>query len=315
MLVTEISAETMERWRVTPQSLRTTTKIYLSITALIWITAIVCIATSIWSISYTRPASSKKDASRTFISGEIPVHAPKGLISLAPLLLVISATLVGGFTNHLRSITLRWGLWREERLAFNSNLAAFQLASRVSLNGWPTNLVYVLCLVLSLTASSQTFIGFSEMGGSRTFVVVNGIALATLGVSVMGQAILAAWSIVRIEKKALPWGVDPMTTAVTCLHEGLIRRKDRCMIAAGYSGRPRGMCSLRGVPSLSLYRASTSVSSIFFRDTSYTRRFLFKCNTDPKFQQSSVSLPVVKRVQQRHVVWYDESPLCCGLST
>jgi hypothetical protein len=138
--------------------------------------------------------------------------------------------------GYIHTTSLRWALFRENRLDFNSNARLFNSTRKSLSNWWPTNLLSITSLVLCYASTSQIFIS----GGRKTElhsttteegIFVNGTAIFTLGLGLFGQAVIATWCMI-VDLRSIPtWSSNPLTNTLAYMHEGLPHRGRRCMIS------------------------------------------------------------------------------------
>jgi len=155
---------------------------------------------------------------------------------LLPLIFNLVVTLCADCLGYIHGTSLRWALWRENRLAFNSNLRLFTGARKSVSNSAIVNAISACWLILTYTGSSQTFLytGGSNFGdyrnaGSDFRVSINNIAVAALGIGLCGQACISTWSLWSAEIPT--WSSNPLNTTLACLRLGLTPRLRRCMLS------------------------------------------------------------------------------------
>ncbi|KAF4627697.1 hypothetical protein G7Y89_g10458 [Cudoniella acicularis] len=180
-----------------------------------------------------------------------PIFTKFGFPLLANLGVALSTECMG----YIHSVSLRWALWREDRLFFNSNLRLFTSTRRFSPHRWYINLLLFGFLVVSYSASAQIFpLGVyasqKDIEGRRSIIyyfggewglAVNGIAVAGLAIGIIGQALISTWCVTTSKSKIPTWSSHPGNTALTCLH--LSSRKQpqypangTCPASAHFSG-------------------------------------------------------------------------------
>lgn len=133
-------------------------------------------------------------------------------------------------------MSLRWALFHEGTLKFNSNLRLFTSAKTCPANRAPVNYTSLVLLVISYTGASQSV---SHRNGSMSF---GGIALLLLGAGLLGQVSISAYCLYgKIGRRILSWSASPLNTALACLHHGLYtRRPGRGMMGVESKGLPSG---------------------------------------------------------------------------
>lgn len=135
----------------------------------------------------------------------------------------------------VHSVSLRWALYREKRLEFNTNMRLFTSSREFGPNRWYINLIALFCLILTYGGSSVLFVSFPVQGGyvqpgEDPPVTINASALLALGIGLLGQAVIAIWCIISDQKLIPTWSSNPLNTALAMLLKGdLIHRTGRCM--------------------------------------------------------------------------------------
>jgi hypothetical protein len=124
-----------------------------------------------------------------------------------PLLLDIGVAFPTDCIGFIRTAFLRWGPFQERDLEFNSNLRLSSAASGP--NGWFTNIISTILLIMTYCASSQVFllyadVSFTEIDGLTVPTyqysavyggLINSPAFTALGVGLLGQALITSWSL------------------------------------------------------------------------------------------------------------------------
>lgn len=90
-----------------------------------WLAGLVCLGLGIWSVR-TR--------------GGFVLYLSQYTKELLPLALNILVTVINETLGYVHTISLRWALQREGRLAFNSNLRLFTSARTFKANAWSRTL-------------------------------------------------------------------------------------------------------------------------------------------------------------------------------
>lgn len=148
-----------------------------------------------------------------------------------PLLVNILVTLHNETAGYIQTVSLRWALQREGRLGFSSNLRLFSRARSAAANSWYSNLVVAFCIVLTYASASLIFVPDYDLGdesllppGKTTFV--NGYALITLGIGILGQSTVAG-ACLRTMRRVPTWSSNFIDIASACLATGQIQRQPR----------------------------------------------------------------------------------------
>lgn len=195
--------------------------------ALSWAASIACLTLSVHAI-----VSSGGGAGS-------PLPLPGVYRDVLPLVLNIFVALHTESLGYIHSVSLRWSLWKEGRLGFNSSSRLFT-SSRSIQNSWYVNILWAICLVFSFSGASQLFILAYNAdlatvdplpGGSDALetLLLNYIALGALSIGILGQAIISTWSVLGTWNHVLTWSSNPLNTALACLQNGLSHRTGRCM--------------------------------------------------------------------------------------
>lgn len=167
------------------------------------------------------------------------------------LLQTIVLTLSHEALGYIHTVSLRWALHRDGKLAFNSNLRLWQNASTARPNAWYGNLIMTIGQVATFGSSAMTV--FSESDSGEYWLTFLGPAWLTLGIGIMMESAVASWAMCSWPEWPT-WSSDPMDVAAACL-----RHKDNLLVY-----RP-GRC-LHGVdqinhPAMSMYPASRQESA------------------------------------------------------
>lgn len=183
-----------------------------------------------------------------YIIGTFPTHftarvrlSDVGQKCLALVINLIITICTDGMMS-VHTVSLRWALYREHRLDYNTNIRLLTSARANGPNTWYSNLVALVCLILSYGGSSLLFIGNaaadagfpkqnSEMDDMKTPRHINGPALVALSLGLCGQACIATWCIQS--SNAVPtWSSNPLNTTLAAIQKGNIqRRPGRCMLS------------------------------------------------------------------------------------
>jgi hypothetical protein len=162
---------------------------------------------------------------------------PKTIAILIPLVLNIILTIVLDIINYVHSTTLRWALWREGRLRFNSNLRLFTSAKEHPPNRWYINAVSALSLVFAygaislltydvyirgVTDADANFIT-DEVSGERYALDFNGWAIFVLGASLLVQASICTWCLCCKPNLVVTWSSNPLHNVAACVSTGMLR--------------------------------------------------------------------------------------------
>ena len=160
------------------------------------------------------------------------------LLVFESLLLNLTITLCLEALGFVHSISLRWGLWHEGRLAYNSNLRLLSSTKfRTSVaNTALVNLFGAVSLVICYAGASQIFLDAGDIdkdADATLIVVTNQYALIVTGIGIGVQALIATM-VICAPKHILTWSSNPLNTTLACMSTGkLERRPGRSLFAAG----------------------------------------------------------------------------------
>ncbi|KAK0712135.1 hypothetical protein B0H67DRAFT_555982 [Lasiosphaeris hirsuta] len=156
-----------------------------------------------------------------------------------PLILQMLITVISGCFESIHSTTLRWALWHEGRLRYNSNLRLFTSSKRNGPNKWPANVVALIGLVLVYGGASVMIFPVSVTAivtstgpdglqldynvdaiEVRNGIDFNGWGLAGLGAGLLLQSIISTWALLDSAYVGT-WNGNPLATARACkiLHD------------------------------------------------------------------------------------------------
>ncbi|KAK0647992.1 hypothetical protein B0T16DRAFT_490894 [Cercophora newfieldiana] len=168
-----------------------------------------------------------------YLGGHRVLKVNEFTMVVLPLLFQILITIISGCLNSIHSTTLRWALWQEGRLRYNSNLRLFTSSKRNGPNKWPANVVAIVGLVLayggasvltfpvSVTATMQIVqdelqIDYNLDGiEDRNGIDFNGWGLVGLGAGLLLQSIISTWALLDSAYVGT-WNGNPLATARAC---------------------------------------------------------------------------------------------------
>lgn len=124
-------------------------------------------------------------------------------------------------------------------MQYNSNLRLFTSAKRCAANKWPSNFLSAVFQVISYAATSQVFVPTESTDDSyvnipainlkgltrHTALAINGIGLLIIGIGLLGQSLISVWYLAAGRKSVLSWSLNPINTALACLHGGLLAHR------------------------------------------------------------------------------------------
>ncbi|KAJ6107852.1 hypothetical protein N7523_009175 [Penicillium sp. IBT 18751x] len=171
---------------------------------------------------------------QTTLGALVPIST-SGQEAMALAINIILALCTDGMM-FAHSVSLRWALYHEDRLEFNTNIRLFTSAKKFGPNRWYVNLVALACLMLSYASSSVLLLSDQAIprseGEDQRPLMINATALVTLGVGLAGQAVIAAWCVASSHKWIPTWSSNPLNTALAAMQKGEIaHRPGRCMLS------------------------------------------------------------------------------------
>jgi hypothetical protein len=182
----------------------------------------------------------------------VTIHTAEGLSFMINLVLTQCLESSG----YVHAISLRWALFKEERLRFNTNLRLFTSSRRLGPNKWYINMISAGLQILSYTSTSMIFV-FNTYPGDP-YAYINPVALFALGLSLLGQLAIAVWCLHSTASSIPTWGSNALNTALASLHSNLQRRPGRCMLSVDQGSlsrvptlpRKRQSCMLKNTPTI-----------------------------------------------------------------
>ncbi|KAJ5177074.1 uncharacterized protein N7482_002951 [Penicillium canariense] len=135
----------------------------------------------------------------------------QGTSVLVQLLLNLLVTIILDTTNYIHATTLRWALFDEGRLEFNSYVRLFTRAHAHGPNSWYMNLISLIGLAIAYGATSSAITDVVVVGQwneqtqlfdygsseSSDIIDINGLAILALGVGVFLQVSVSTFSLLR----------------------------------------------------------------------------------------------------------------------
>ncbi|RTE81035.1 hypothetical protein BHE90_004491 [Fusarium euwallaceae] len=184
--------------------------------------SVSAIACSIWLLA----------AEGGLIIAFLPDNVAQGVAGVGlvgELLPLVFNLLIAGCTeavSYIHAVSLRWALYREGRLEFNSNLRLFTSAKSSRTNTRSVNFFSAACLIVCYTAASQILIG------RRTSILFNGIALLMLGIGLLSLSIVSTMCLRDTTNTIIAWSPSPLNTTLACLnHDIIVHHRGRGMLA------------------------------------------------------------------------------------
>lgn len=168
------------------------------------------------------------------------------------IIALIIEALVTVLTETLGSIhgtSLRWALYHENRLEFNTNLRLFTFAQHKP-NSIISNAVFLLCTAICYAAGSLVLVsntvGFYEISGHslqdwnkyKDMASVSPVALISLGIAALVLCMLSTWCVLQT---GIPtWSSSPFATIEKSLNRGVQHQDGRCMMSVHDLRKPSG---------------------------------------------------------------------------
>ena len=155
------------------------------------------------------------------------------IMTILPPIIQLLITLISGCLDSIHSTTLRWALWHEGRLRYNSNLRLFTSSKRNGPNKWPANIIATIGLVLANGGTSILIFPVSvtaivlsagrdlqfdyDIDGiqDRNGIDFNGWGLIGLGAGLLPQSIISTWALLDSAYVGT-WNSNPIATAKAC---------------------------------------------------------------------------------------------------
>ncbi|PHH92644.1 hypothetical protein CDD83_6414 [Cordyceps sp. RAO-2017] len=153
------------------------------------------------------------------------------ILSLS-LNLVLTFCIDGMMFVH--SVSLRWALYYENRLQYNTNIRLLTSSRTSGPNRWYINMASLFFLILSYGTSSIMLPAdpWENNWFSGPRICLNAIALSGLSVALAGQATIALWCLMLGRDLIPTWGSNPFNTALAAMEKGHItRRPGRCLLS------------------------------------------------------------------------------------
>lgn len=176
----------------------------------------------------------KKPPTNPSVEFLLPPIQKKVLFGAANL--IVSLCIVG--MSYVHSVSLRWALYDEGRLSYNTNLRLFTCSKKRGPNRWYVNLS--LCISLALSYGSISTLLVHNLIRSSTvtqlpsilIVEPHGMALVVLGIALGVQAGIAVWCLVSCRHSILTWSSNPLNTTLAMIQNGgMTRRPGRCLLS------------------------------------------------------------------------------------
>lgn len=145
-----------------------------------------------------------------------------------PLIFAVVVTVCNECLGIIHTTTLRWSLWREGRLSFNTNLRLFTRARSFAPNAWFSNFACVVLSALSYAAAGQLI----DQNSVDT-IVVSIPALASLFIGLSGQAAIATWALSAMKRQIPTWSSDSLNNSLALHQKSLEHQPGHSMTSYG----------------------------------------------------------------------------------
>lgn len=183
---------------------------------------------------------------------------------VAVLAFNILITLLNEGMACAHSVSLRWALYKEDRLTYNSPIRLFT-SSKTSLpNRWYINILSLFCLILSYAASSVLITNPSTSDTPAPYLVISGTSMVALALAMSGQAAISLWCFAGRQQTIRSWSSNPLNTTLAAIRGGRVSHiQGRCMMSVhqrNISTEGRGTYPSNGQGSI--YQAHDSVKWI-----------------------------------------------------
>lgn len=149
---------------------------------------------------------------------------------LLSMSLATAVTLCNESLAFIHSTSLRWALWRENRLIYNTNLRLLTRSRTVRCNAWYTNFAWFLFAAVAYTAAGQIFLWMpphldktvlEDSDRDPDAIYVKFSAFLALSFGLLGQVVISVWSLMTRARSLFSWDTDPLNNTLVCCHRGL----------------------------------------------------------------------------------------------
>ena len=172
-------------------------------------------------------------AKQPYQTDHIVFHVSRGLMLAVGLLFNIFLTYIFDTINLIHATSLRWELWSEHNLVFNSNPRLFSSTKRHGPNKWYSNIISAFALVLSygglnvlvspvsVVAQLQSPDGvyfdlIPDFPGPHYGVDFSAWGLLGLGAGLFIQSIICTWCVFQRSHQVGTWSSNPLAVARAC---------------------------------------------------------------------------------------------------
>lgn len=192
-----------------------------------------------------------KQLNASLLMGPVPGYAmflSAGASEVLALTVNVILTLCLEGLAFVHATSLRWALYRENRLSFNTNLRLLTSAKSSGPNKIYVNTISVVSLILCYAATSQLFIvgawngqelrNWVSLGPGST--LINAVALFILALGLLVNTLIALWSLKWNLRHVPTWSSSPLTNTLAALHHNhhISHHPDRCMMSVNSVSLP-----------------------------------------------------------------------------
>lgn len=126
------------------------------------------------------------------------------------LLLIVSllVTFISDSLGYVHATSLRWALYREGRLEYNTNFRLFTSAKTSFANRWFMNLLSASSIILCYASTSALIL--RGKAGRDKDLAANAIALLCLGLALLAQVLTAAICLRHHDTRIPSWSANPL---------------------------------------------------------------------------------------------------------
>lgn len=194
-----------------------------------WSIGIVCLTVAHWTFKSAQRFQTHSGSFTHNGQGQRVFFTSTVNQELVKLAVNVCISLCTDCLGYIHSVSTRWALWREGLLDFNSNPRFLVSTRACSSSRWSTNIVSAFLLMLCYASSGQLFL--SATTAEQEGFVLNGVAISTLGVGILGQALISTLCFWNCRELIPTWSSNPLNAVLVCLHQGLRRMEGRCMLS------------------------------------------------------------------------------------
>ncbi|CRG82902.1 hypothetical protein PISL3812_00249 [Talaromyces islandicus] len=210
------------------------------------ILSLLCLISGIYIVQTNR---------KTLVAGPWSISSAGQEVLALAVNTILTLCIDGMMLVH--SVSLRWALYRDGRLQYNTNIRLFTSSKSATPNKGYINVLALFCLVLCYGASSILLLdnqalpevneytpisdAASQLAQAGTTTrVVNGTALVALGLGLAGQAAIAVWCLALAGCELIPtWSSNPLNTTLAAMQIGtLAHQPGRCMLSVHQRHQP-----------------------------------------------------------------------------